>query len=293
VLSLPCIVLDQHVPFACSLCHGGHRRCLRGDSPRMLAVLLLSCHRAVSWCYTGEGGVSEFHLRPGGDLVWNVGTGYFGCRGADGKFDPEKFKKTVAAPQIKMIELKLSQGAKPGHGGILPASKLTPTIAAARGVPMGQDCDSPPRHSAFEDFEGMIEFLNDLRTMSGGKPVGFKMCVGNPAEVAGIVLAMEKKAKEGIPPPDFITVDGAEGGTGAAPPEFSNHVGMPLSEGLSLVNRLLLRVGLRDQVRIIASGRVVTGFLLVRTLALGADLCNSARGMMFALGCVQALKVHG
>lgn len=235
---------------------------------------------------TGEGGISRFHIEGGGDLVWNVGTGYFGCRNIDGTFNAEKFKENATKPTVKMIEIKLSQGAKPGHGGLLPGPKVTPLIAEARGVKPGEDCHSPPRHSAFQDADGLIHFIKTLRDLSGGKPVGFKLCIGIPEEFTAIVAAMlEHKIY-----PDFITVDGGEGGTGAAPPEFSNSVGTPLVEALTFVDSILSGAGIRDEIKVIASGKVLTGFSIVRNFALGADVCNSARAMLFALGCIQALK---
>ena len=237
---------------------------------------------------TGEGGLSEYHLRPGGDLIWQIGTGYFGCRQPDGAFDHELFAAKAVLPSVKMIEIKLSQGAKPGHGGILPAAKVSKEIAAARGVPQAKDVISPPGHSAFEGPVGLLQFIEQLRELSGGKPVGFKLCVGEEREFFSICKAMDET---GIAP-DFITVDGAEGGTGAAPLEFSNSIGMPLKDGLTVVHQGLLGVNVRDQVRVIASGRIVTGFEIAEKLALGADLCNSARAMMFALGCIQALRCN-
>jgi glutamate synthase domain-containing protein 2 len=255
------------------------------------AILALSTGAKLGGFYhnTGEGGVSKFHIDGGGDLVWNIGTGYFACRNADGSFSKEQFKKTLdSAPQIKMIEIKLSQGAKPGHGGLLPGSKVTKFIAHARGVPENQDCHSPPRHSVFNDAKGLVKFVELLRNLSDGRPIGFKLCVGRPEEFAAIVHAM-LDANVFV---DFITVDGAEGGTGAAPPEFSNSVGMPLIEGLTIVNNILIGAGVRDQIKIICAGKVATGFSVVRNIALGADLCNAARAMMFALGCVQALKCN-
>ena len=237
---------------------------------------------------TGEGGLSPYHLEPGGDVCWQIGTGYFGCRTPDGRFDPTLFAAHAATPAVKMIELKLSQGAKPSHGGILPAAKVTPEIARIRGVPLGADVVSPPAHSAFDGPTGLLEFLASLRQLSGGKPVGFKLCVGDRAELLAIARAM---VATGITP-DFITVDGSEGGTGAAPVEFSNSVGTPLREGLLAVHNTLVGIGVRDAVRVIASGKIVSGFDVVRAIALGADLCNSARGMMFSLGCIQARRCH-
>lgn len=237
---------------------------------------------------TGEGSVSRYHKEGGGDLIYQVASGYFGCRAADGTFDPEKFKVTAALEQIKMIELKLSQGAKPGHGGMLPASKISPEIAEARGVPMGKDCVSPPAHSAFSTPLEMMRFIGQLRELSGGKPVGFKLCIGHRREFMCIVKAMlETKIL-----PDFIVVDGTEGGTGAAPVEFSNHMGMPMVEGLTFVHNTLRGAGIRDQVKIGAAGKVVSSFDIARALALGADWCNSARGFMFAIGCIQAQACH-
>ena len=254
------------------------------------AILALNAgaKRGKFYHNTGEGGLSRYHLEPGGDVAWQIGTGYFGARAPDGRFSPERFKENAAAESVRMIELKLSQGAKPGHGGILPGVKNTPEIAAARGVEPGTTVHSPPGHSAFSTPRGLLEFLARLRELSGGKPVGFKLCVGHPTEFAAICKAM---LATGIKP-DFITVDGGEGGTGAAPLEFSNGVGMPLTEGLVLVDDFLRGFGLRDEIVVIASGKIVTGFDIVRTLALGADVCNSARGMMFALGCIQALSCN-
>lgn len=237
---------------------------------------------------TGEGGLSQYHLEPGGDLVWQIGTGYFGCRTRDGQFDIDAFAERSALPAVRMIEVKLSQGAKPGHGGILPAAKLTPEIIEIRNVTPGQDVISPAAHTAFSTPLGLLQFLARLREASGGKPVGFKLCVGKRHEFFGIVKAM---LESGIVP-DFITVDGAEGGTGAAPLEFSDSVGTPLNEGLSFVHNALVGAGLRDQVRIIASAKVNTGFQIATKVALGADMCNAARAMMFALGCIQALRCN-
>ena len=237
---------------------------------------------------TGEGSISAHHRVHGGDLIWEVASGYFGCRNDDGTFNPEKFSLNARDPQVKMIELKLSQGAKPGHGGVLPGPKVTPEIAAARGVPAGVDCISPASHSAFSTPIEMMHFIARLRELSGGKPTGFKLCIGHPWEWFAIVKAM---LATGITP-DFIVVDGAEGGTGAAPLEFTDHVGSPLQEGLLLVHNTLRGVGLRERIRIGAAGKVVSAFDIARLMALGADWCNSARGFMFALGCIQAQHCH-
>jgi len=237
---------------------------------------------------TGEGSISVHHRAHGGDLIWEIGSGYFGCRNDDGSFNAERFAENARDPQVKMIEIKLSQGAKPGHGGVLPGPKVTPEIAAARGVPVGVDCVSPASHSAFSTPVGLMQFIVRLRTLSGGKPVGFKLCIGHPWEWFAIVKAM---LASGITP-DFIVVDGAEGGTGAAPLEFTNHVGSPLQEGLLLVHNTLRGVGLRNRIRIGCAGKVVSAFDIARMMALGADWCNSARGFMFALGCLQAQNCH-
>lgn len=237
---------------------------------------------------TGEGGLSPYHLGPGGDLVWQVGTGYFGCRTLEGSFDADQFRKSAAHEQVKMIELKLSQGAKPAHGGILPGKKVSLEVAQTRGVEVGKTVISPPAHSAFSSPLGLLEFLSQLRELSGGKPVGFKLCVGQPTELFSILKAMRESKLF----PDFITVDGGEGGTGAAPTEFSDSVGMPLADGLNLVHNALIGAGIRDELHLVSAGKIATGFHLLKHLALGADLCNSARGMMFALGCIQALKCN-
>ncbi len=237
---------------------------------------------------TGEGAVSPFHLENGGDLVWQIGTGYFGCRDTEGKFSPEKFREKASMDSVKMIEIKLSQGAKPGHGGILPASKNTPEIAAIRGVEPHTTVFSPPVHSTFSNEKGLLEFVKQLRELSGGKPVGFKLCVGSKDEFTKICKAMIKMKIR----PDFITVDGGEGGTGAAPVEFSNSLGMPLRDGLSFVHDTLRGYNLRKDIKIIASGRIISSFHIVKAMALGADLTNSARGMMLALGCIQALQCN-
>lgn len=242
---------------------------------------------------TGEGSISPYHREGGGDLVWEIGSGYFGCRNADGSFSEERFVAQARDAQVKMVEVKLSQGAKPGHGGVLPAAKLSAEIAATRGVPMGQDCVSPARHSAFSTPLELLRFVARLRELSGGKPAGFKLAIGHPWEWFGIAKAMAEHA-EAEPDllPDFIVVDGAEGGTGAAPAEFIDHVGVPMHEGLMLVHNTLVGLGLRDRIRIGAAGKIVSAFDIARTLAMGADWCNAARGFMFALGCIQSLSCH-
>lgn len=237
---------------------------------------------------TGEGSISVHHRKHGGDLIWEIGSGYFGCRNDDGSFNEERFAEAAADPQVKMIELKLSQGAKPGHGGLLPGPKVTIEIAAARGVAVGVDCESPARHSAFGTPLEMLQFIARLRRLSGGKPTGFKLCIGHPWEWFAIAKAM---LASGIVP-DFIVVDGAEGGTGAAPLEFTDHVGAPLQEGLLLVHNTLVGLGLRSKVRIGCAGKVTSAFDIARLMALGADWCNAARGFMFALGCLQAQTCH-
>jgi glutamate synthase domain-containing protein 2 len=237
---------------------------------------------------TGEGGFSRYHREPGGDVIWQVGTGYFGCRNDDGSFNVDMFADQAAVDQIKMIELKISQGAKPGHGGILPAGKVTEEIAQARKVAVGVECFSPPGHTAFSTPIGLLEFIATVRERSGGKPVGFKICIGDPTEFLAICRAM---IETGITP-DFITVDGAEGGTGAAPIEFSNRLGVPLREGLIVVHNTLVGIGLRDTMRIAAAGKLISSYELAAAMALGADWCNVARGFMFALGCIQAQSCH-
>ena len=237
---------------------------------------------------TGEGSISRHHRTHGGDLIWEIGSGYFGCRDEQGHFCPDRFLENVRSPQVKMVEIKLSQGAKPGHGGVLPGPKVTEEIAEARGVMVGEDCVSPASHSSFSTPMELMAFIQQLRTLSEGKPVGFKLCIGHPWEWFAIVKAM---LESGIQP-DFIVVDGAEGGTGAAPLEFSDHMGMPLQEALRLVHNTLVGAGLRDSIRIGASGKIVSAFDMARALALGADWCNSARGFMFALGCIQAQTCH-
>ena len=236
---------------------------------------------------TGEGGISAHH-RQGGDLIWELGTGYFGCRTAEGRFDAARFTEQAVEPEVRMIEIKLSQGAKAGHGGILPGAKVTATIAAARGVEPGKDCVSPARHQEFDSPIGLLEFADRLRQLSTGKPVGIKLCIGYPSEFLAICKAM---LETGILL-DFVVVDGKEGGTGAAPEEFSDNVGMPLREGLIFVRNALAGSGLKERVRIGASGKVVSGFDMAMCLGLGADWCNAARPFMFALGCVQSRRCH-
>lgn len=237
---------------------------------------------------TGEGSISRFHREHGGDLVWEIGTGYFGCRNDDGSFNEERFRENACDPQVKMIELKLSQGAKPGQGGMLPGAKVTEEIAQARGVPVGEDVYSPAWHGEFDTPIGLLEFIDRLRRLSGDKPTGFKLAIGHPWEWLAIAKAM---VQTGILP-DFIVVDGGEGGTGASPLEFSDHVGVPLKEGLMLVHNTLVGLDLRGRIRIGAAGKVITAFDIARTLAIGADWCNSARGFMFALGCIQSRSCH-
>ncbi len=237
---------------------------------------------------TGEGSISPYHREMGGDIVWEVASGYFGCRTADGHFDPDRFAQQARTDQVKMIEIKLSQGAKPGHGGILPAAKVTPEIAATRGVPVAADCVSPSHHSAFATPLEMMAFITQLRTLSGGKPVGFKLCIGHPWEFMAIVKAM---LESGVTP-DFVVVDGGEGGTGAAPTEFSDHVGAPMRAGLLLVHNTLVGAGLRGRIKIGVAGKIVSAFDIASVLAIGADWANAARGFMFAVGCVQSLSCN-
>ncbi len=237
---------------------------------------------------TGEGAISPYHKIHAGDLIWELGTGYFGCCNHDGTFSAQKFAERSQAEQVKMIEIKLSQGAKPGKGGVLPKEKITPEIAQTRDIPMGVDCISPSSHSAFSTPREMVQFWQQLRELSGGKPVGFKLCVGQPWQFMAIVKAM--KAEDNYP--DFIVVDGAEGGTGAAPVEFMDNVGMPLLDGFLLVHNTLVAAGIRDKIKIGVSGKLISAFDIARMLALGADWCNSARGFMFAVGCIQSRACH-
>lgn len=256
-------------------------------SPNAIRALNLGAKHGGFSHNTGEGGLSPYHLQ-GGDLVFQIGTAYFGCRDEHGHFDPQLFAQEALRPEVKMIEIKISQGAKPSHGGILPAAKLTPEIAQVRHVPMEKDVLSPPQHSAFSTPIEFMHFIEKLRNLSEGKPIGFKLCVGRKEEFFAICKAM--LATKILP--DFITVDGAEGGTGAAPLEFSNRIGEPLEAGLNFVHNALVGVGLRDQIRVIASGKIATGFDMIRYLSLGADMCQAARAMMMALGCVQSKQCN-
>ncbi len=237
---------------------------------------------------TGEGAISPYHERGGADLIWELGTGYYGARAQDGGFDPGAFREKAQLPQVKMCEIKLSQGAKPGHGGILPAAKVSQEIASTRGIPVGESCVSPPYHRTFSTPRGLLEFVAQLRELSGGKPVGFKLCIGHRWEFLAICKAM---LDTGIKP-DFIVIDGKEGGTGAAPAEFTDHVGTPLRDGLLFARNALVGCGLKDDIRLVAGGKIATGFDMAITMALGADWCNAARAFMFALGCLQSQHCH-
>jgi glutamate synthase domain-containing protein 2 len=257
-------------------------------SPNAVLALNIGAREGGFAHNTGEGGVSRYHLEHGGDLIWQIGSGYFGCRTPEGRFNPERFEEVAATDSIRMIELKLSQGAKPGAGGILPGPKVNREIAEAREVPEGEPCISPPAHSAFSTPLELMEFVGQLRERSGGKPVGIKLCVGRVSDFLAICRAM---LETGIRP-DFITVDGGEGGTGAAPLEFSNSLGMPKRDALVTVHDILTGTGLREDIRLICSGKILSAFHMIRSFALGADACNSARGMMFALGCIQSLSCN-
>jgi glutamate synthase domain-containing protein 2 len=254
------------------------------------AIMALNKGAAAGGFYhdTGEGGLSSYHRAYGGDLVWEIGSGYFGCRDDVGRFDPARFAETAQIDQVKMVEIKLSQGAKPGHGGVLPGSKVSAEIAAARGVPQGQDCISPAAHSTFSTPIGLLEWAAQLRDLAGGKPVGIKLCVGQPHEVFAIMKAMRESGIR----LDYIVVDGGEGGTGAAPVEMSNRVGMPLREGLILVRNALVGCSLKGDIKLAAAGKVHSGAGLAMNIGLGADWCNAARAFMFALGCVQSMRCH-
>ena len=237
---------------------------------------------------TGEGGLSPYHRENDGDLIWEIGSGYFGARNPDGRFSPERFADTATLDQVKMVELKMSQGAKPGHGGVLPAAKVSQEIALTRGVPMGCDCISPSGHSVFSTPIEMMEFIGEMRRLSGGKPAGFKLCIGHPWEFLALCKAMLQTSVY----PDFIVIDGKEGGTGAAPLEFLDHIGMPMREGLNFVHNALIGINARDRIKLGASGKIVSAFDIARAMALGADWCNAARGFMFALGCIQSQSCH-
>ncbi len=278
---------DCKQPYSCSLLNIS---AMSFGSLSMNAILALSRGAKLGGFAhnTGEGGLSPYHIEGGGDLIWQIGTGYFSCREENGNFSPKLFAEKAAIPNVKMIEIKLSQGAKPGHGGILPAAKVTPEIAEIRGVPMGKDVLSPPIHSTFSTPIGLLEFVKQLRELSGGKPIGFKLCVGKRREFLAICKAM---VKTGITP-DFITVDGGEGGTGAAPLEFSNHIGAPLVEGLIFVHNALVGYSLRNRIRILASGKASSGFGMLKRLCIGADVVMCARAMMMSIGCIQALKCN-
>jgi glutamate synthase domain-containing protein 2 len=257
-------------------------------SPNAIRALNSGAKRGNFAHDTGEGGYSPYHRENGGDIIWEVGSGYFSCRNDDGTFCAEKFEAAARSDQVKMVELKLSQGAKPGHGGVLPAAKVSAEIAATRGVPMGVDCISPSRHSAFSTPIEMMQFIATMRLLSGGKPAGFKLCIGHPWEFLAVCKAMLETEIY----PDFIVVDGKEGGTGAAPLEFTDHLGMPLREGLNFVHNALIGINARGRIKLGASGKIVSAFDIARVMALGADWCNSARGFMFALGCIQSQSCH-
>jgi glutamate synthase domain-containing protein 2 len=237
---------------------------------------------------TGEGGYSAYHREHGGDIIWEIGSGYFGARNPDGTFSPERFAESATLDQVRMVELKISQGAKPGHGGVLPAAKVSEEISRTRGVPIGQDCISPSSHSCFSTPIGMMEFIGEMRRLAGGKPTGFKLCIGHPWEFLAVCKAM---LTTGIYP-DFIVIDGKEGGTGAAPLEFLDHLGMPLREGLNFVHNALIGINARERIMLGASGKIISGFDIARAMALGANWCNAARGFMFAVGCIQSQSCH-
>ena len=257
-------------------------------SPNAIRALNAGARKGSFAHDTGEGGVSQYHRENGGDLIWQIGSGYFGCRNPDGSFNPDAFAKVASDDQVKMIELKVSQGAKPGHGGVLPAAKVSAEISRIRGVTIGEDCISPSTHKAYSTPIQMMQFLGEMRRLSGGKPVGFKLCVGHRWEFLAICKAM---LETGIYP-DFIVVDGKEGGTGAAPLEFMDHLGMPMREGVNFVHNALVGIDARDRIKIGAAGKIATAFDMARAMALGADWCNSARGFMMSLGCIQSLSCH-
>ncbi len=278
---------DCTKPYSCSL-YNVSSMSFGAISPHAILALNEGAKKAGFAHWTGEGGYSPYHKKPGGDIVWQIGTGYFGCRNSDGTFNPDLFAEQAVEDQVKMIEIKISQGAKPGHGGVLPAAKITPEIAETRKVPMGEDCLSPPGHTAFTTPRELCTWIKQLRELCGGKPVGFKLCVGMPHEFLAICKAM---LETGILP-DFINIDGGEGGTGAAPPEFSNSVGAPLVEGLVFAHNALVGCDLRDKIRVCCAGKVTSAAGIIRNVAIGADWCNAARGFMMAVGCIQAQKCH-
>lgn len=255
-------------------------------SPHALLALNKGAQMGGFYHDTGEGGLSPYHTHNGGDLVWEIGTGYFGCRNEAGVFDPDLFKEQATIEQVKMVEIKVSQGAKAGHGGVLPGAKVNAEIARVRNIPIGEDCISPAYHTAFSTPTGLLEFVAQLRDLSGGKPAGFKLCIGNPHDFLSVCKAMHTT---GIYP-DFIVIDGAEGGTGAGPVEFLDHMGVPLTEGLLFAQNALVGMGLRDKVRLAASGKVATAFNIAQRMAMGADWCNAARAFMFSVGCIQAKR---
>ena len=257
-------------------------------SPNAIRALNIGAKKGHFAHDTGEGGFSPYHRENGGDIIWEIGSGYFSCRDEDGAFCAEKFEAVASNEQIKMVELKVSQGAKPGHGGVLPGAKVSAEIAATRGVPAGVDCVSPSHHAAFSTPIEMMQFIATMRRLSGGKPAGFKLCIGHPWEFLAVCKAMLETEIY----PDFIVVDGMEGGTGAAPLEFTDHLGMPLREGLNFVHNALIGINARDRIKLGASGKIVSAFDIARVMALGADWCNSARGFMFALGCIQSQSCH-
>ena len=274
-------------PYSCSLLNVSAMS-FGAISPNAIRSLNRGARKGNFYHTTGEGGLSPYHREEGGDLVWQIGTGYFGCRRDDGSFDDELFRQQATLDQVRMIEIKISQGAKPGHGGVLPAAKVTAEIASTRKIPVGQDCISPPGHREFHTPRELCNFIARLRDLADGKPIGFKLCVGRPSEFLGICKAMLDTQIL----PDFITVDGAEGGTGAAPMEFSDRLGTPLREGVLFIHNALVGCSLRQQIRIACSGKVISAFHIAKNLALGADWCNAARGFMMAVGCIQAQSCH-
>ena len=257
-------------------------------SPNALEALNKGAKMGGFYHDTGEGGCSPYHQKHGGDLVWEIGSGYFGCRDKEGNFEPSLFQETSQLEQIKMVEIKVSQGAKAGHGGVLPGPKVNAEIAAVRKVPQGEDCISPAYHTAFTTPIELLEFTAKLRDLSGGKPAGFKMCIGRPYEFAAICKAMIETEIY----PDFIVIDGAEGGTGAGPEEFLDHMGVPLTEGLLFAQNALVGAGVRDHLKIACSAKIATAFDIASRMAMGADWCNAARAFMFAVGCIQAERCH-